>query len=331
MASIAVRLPCAAARHAAVLRGGGVYLQQSKLAMQMAQACVTQLPTLFAVRNGPLELKVPPVPRKRQRRVLACSTELASVTTEQSRFRKCVRIVRAVIRALLLLVGWTPIATTGITINVLSRLKIVPQAIIDAWWSTVLWGVEMSGPAYIKLMQWASTRRDIFPENLCRRFSKFHASTKPHKWSQTVESMNISFGPDWQQHIHVADNEQNPIGSGCVAQVYKATLKTEHGDQPVAIKILHPYVKNQIEMDVDIMRAAAAVIELLPRMSWLSLRESVEEFARLMGGQLDMRVEAAALERFAANFTHDNTVSFPQANRDWTSEYVLTETLAEGR
>jgi predicted unusual protein kinase regulating ubiquinone biosynthesis (AarF/ABC1/UbiB family) len=51
------------------------------------------------------------------------------------------------------------------------------------------------------------------------RFSKFHASTKPHKWSQTVESMNISFGPDWQQHIHVADNEQNPIGSGCVAQV----------------------------------------------------------------------------------------------------------------
>ena len=31
-------------------------------------------------------------------------------------------------------------------------------------------------------------------------------------------------------------------------------------------QILHPYVKNQIEMDVDIMRAAAAVIELLPRM-----------------------------------------------------------------
>jgi hypothetical protein len=169
MASIAVRLPCAAAKHAAVLRGGGAYLQQSKLAMQMAQACVTQLPTLFALRTGPLELKVPPVPKKRQRRVLACSAELASVTTEQSRFRKCVRIVRSVmlqnrlllqhqhvlkyssmlicsiiiilqnramIRALLLLVGWTPIATTGITINVLSRLKIVPQAIIDAWWST---------------------------------------------------------------------------------------------------------------------------------------------------------------------------------------------------
>src|SRR5689334_985528 len=94
MASIAVRLPCAAARHAAVLRGGGLYLQQSKMAMQMAQACVTQLPTLFALRNGPLELKVPPVPKKRQRRVLACSAELASVTTEQSRFRKCVRIVR---------------------------------------------------------------------------------------------------------------------------------------------------------------------------------------------------------------------------------------------
>jgi hypothetical protein len=36
------------------------------------------------------------------------------------------------------------------------------------------------------------------------------------------------------------------------------------------IQILHPYVKNQIEMDVDIMRAAAAVIELLPRMCKLS-------------------------------------------------------------
>jgi predicted unusual protein kinase regulating ubiquinone biosynthesis (AarF/ABC1/UbiB family) len=43
-----------------------------------------------------------------------------------------------------------------------------------------------------------------------------------------------------------------------------------------------------------------------------------------------MRVEASALERFAANFEHDTTVSFPQPYRDWTSEYVLTETLAIG-
>jgi predicted unusual protein kinase regulating ubiquinone biosynthesis (AarF/ABC1/UbiB family) len=58
----------------------------------------------------------------------------------------------------------------------------------------------------------------------CCRFSKFHASTKPHKWSQTVESMNISFGPDWQQYIHVDDTEQSPIGSGCVAQVGNCQL-----------------------------------------------------------------------------------------------------------
>jgi hypothetical protein len=38
------------------------------------------------------------------------------------------------------------------------------------------------------------------------------------------------------------------------------------------IQILHPYVKNQIEMDVDIMRAAAAVIELLPRMCKLPIQ-----------------------------------------------------------
>jgi uncharacterized membrane protein (DUF106 family) len=53
------------------------------------------------------------------------------------------------IRALLLLVGWTPIATTGITINVLSRLKIVPQAIIDAWWST---GMPTFNSLYIMLI-----------------------------------------------------------------------------------------------------------------------------------------------------------------------------------
>lgn len=73
------------------------------------------------------------------------------------------------------------------------------------------------------------------------------------------------------------------VGSGCVAQVYKAKID----GKLVAVKVVHPRVRQEIRADVEIMQAVTSFIEWWPRWQYLSMRESVDEFANLMTKQLN--------------------------------------------
>ena len=46
----------------------------------------------------------------------------------------------------------------------------------DWWWRLALAAVAASGPAAVKFAQWAATRRDIFPDDMCRRLSALLAA-----------------------------------------------------------------------------------------------------------------------------------------------------------
>ena len=50
----------------------------------------------------------------------------------------------------------------------------------------------------------------------------------------------------------------------------------------------------------------------------------VEVFTRVIRKELDFRIEAAHIERFARNFQADMTIHVPHAYRDFSSRKVLT-------
>uniref|UniRef100_A0A8D2NNH4 AarF domain containing kinase 2 n=1 Tax=Zosterops lateralis melanops TaxID=1220523 RepID=A0A8D2NNH4_ZOSLA len=77
-----------------------------------------------------------------------------------------------------------------------------------------------AGPTCVKLGQWASTRRDLFSEAFCDEFSKLHVEVSPHPWGHTDELLRKAFGEEWTGMLRFPSRE--PVGSGCVAQVYKA-------------------------------------------------------------------------------------------------------------
>ncbi|KAL1778133.1 putative aarF domain-containing protein kinase 2 [Sigmodon hispidus] len=92
------------------------------------------------------------------------------------------------------------------------------------WLQLLLKATETSGPTYIKLGQWASTRRDLFSEAFCAQFSKLHVQVTPHPWGHTECLLQRAFGEDWGSLLSF--DTQEPVGSGCVAQVYKAFAST---------------------------------------------------------------------------------------------------------
>uniref|UniRef100_A0A7M4FJF9 AarF domain containing kinase 2 n=1 Tax=Crocodylus porosus TaxID=8502 RepID=A0A7M4FJF9_CROPO len=283
------------------------------------------------------------------------------------------------------------------------------------WLQLLLKATESSGPTFIKLGQWASTRRDLFSEEFCTKFSKLHVKASPHPWGHTKQALQRAFGENWKKVLKFKSKE--PIGSGCVAQVYKAyadataiedpqfeelVRSTEsdsaleawevsgfqgifrwcwkkhgemfgesnaeqllqkdssHGDTsrtatskksvtgsqlttntlppvdsskelghfiPVAIKVLHPGLVHQVQMDLFLMKMGSQIIELLPGVKWLSLTEIVEEFEKLMIYQTDLRYEARNLERFQQNFLGMDFVKFPTPLHPFVTRNILMETF----
>lgn len=126
--------------------------------------------------------------------------------------------------------------------------------------------------------------------------------------------------------------ENEALGSGCVAHVYKGRLLAgEHAGTPIAVKVVDPGLQKTVDLDLSLMRVAATVFELLPRLHWLSMYETVDEFGKLMECQLDLRREATNLERFRRDFEGDPTLVFPRPLYPWVTENVLVEEFKDGK
>lgn len=196
-------------------------------------------------------------------------------------------------------------------------------------WSYYLNCIQYLGPTFIKLAQWASTRPDLFPEDFTRHLEKMQDSTMTYPWELAQNTLNASFGEAWNEKLVL---ETEPIGAGCIAQVYKGKLLNDDGEsQNVAVKLIHPHVRKQIEVDMYILRKLADLFELVPSFEYLSTSDIVDQFAFNMGRQIDLRKEAKHLLRFAENFRDRPHIKFPRPIPGYIEENVLVETFEDGR
>lgn len=183
---------------------------------------------------------------------------------------------------------------------------------------------------FLKAAQWISTRQDTFPTVVCSKLSALHTSTKKRPARHGEEALEQAFGPSWRQFMEL---EEEPLGSGCVASVYKGHMSAgENARTEIAVKVLHPDIRKTVELDLALLRRVAELAERLPflQLQWLSLSECVEEFSSLMEMQMDLRREAVNLERFIRDFQDDPKVVFPRPIQPWVSEGVLVEEFLSG-
>jgi predicted unusual protein kinase regulating ubiquinone biosynthesis (AarF/ABC1/UbiB family) len=144
-----------------------------------------------------------------------------------------------------------------------------PGWLMEGWWRYCLWSIEVAGPTFVKLAQWAASRPDMFPDEFCRRFAVLHDSTTPHAWEHTAECLEKALGTGWEQRLVL---EPVVIGSGCIAQVYRGVWHdvpsgssgageggADSGGKPrggtrVAVKVGHPDIHEKVEADLRIMK-----------------------------------------------------------------------------
>ncbi|KAK6858171.1 ABC1 family protein [Apiospora arundinis] len=236
------------------------------------------------------------------------------------------------------------------------------------WYGFLVQAMEWSGPAFIKrvtiqLGQWAASRTDIFPNEMCDIMSKLHSNAPAHPMRNTRRIIEAAFNGRPFEEIFEEFDEQ-PLGVGAIAQVYKAKLKpnlaapadTDVVDTQskirqkvrknvdtvlkstpqrvpssyVAIKVLHPRVERTVRRDLRIMGFFASALNMVPTIEWLSLPDEVVQFGEMMKLQLDLRIEAANLAKFRRNFKDRSTAWFPYPYLDFTTRNVLIEEFAQG-
>lgn len=197
---------------------------------------------------------------------------------------------------------------------------------------------------------------------MCEVMSQLHSNAPAHSLHATQRTIRRAFdGREFDEIFEEFDEE--PLGVGAIAQVYRAKLKpglAVPGDpdliEPVniaknvrrnvdtlikstpqrvpssyvAIKVLHPRVERMVRRDLRIMGFFAAVLNAIPTMEWLSLPDEVEQFGEMMRLQLDLRIESANLSIFRRNFKDRTTAWFPYPYTEFTTRQVLVEEFAQG-
>ncbi|KAI3708465.1 hypothetical protein L2E82_37635 [Cichorium intybus] len=203
----------------------------------------------------------------------------------------------------------------------------------STWLQCVHHTLEKAGPAFIKWGQWAASRPDLFPNDLCVKLTELQTKAPAHSYLHTKNTIEKAFG---RKLFEIFENfEEVPVASGSIAQVHRATLKFRHPGQKikpvlVAVKVRHPGVSERIRRDFILLNLFAKVSGFLPSLKWLRLDESVQQFAVFMMSQVDLAREAAHLSRFIYNFRRWKDVSFPRPLYPLVHPAILVETFEDG-
>ncbi|PSR95658.1 ABC1 family protein like [Actinidia chinensis var. chinensis] len=201
------------------------------------------------------------------------------------------------------------------------------------WLRIVHFTLEKAGPAFIKWGQWAATRPDLFPKDLCTELAKLQTKAPAHSYAYTKRTIEKAFSR--KLHDIFENFEEKPVASGSVAQIHRATLKFRYPGQRikpmlVAVKVRHPGVGDAIRRDFVLINLVAKVSKFIPTLKWLRLDDSIQQFTVFMMSQVDLAREAANLSRFIYNFRRWKDVSFPKPLYPLVHPAVLVETYEHG-
>lgn len=190
--------------------------------------------------------------------------------------------------------------------------------------------VRSLGPTYIKLGQFLATRPDVVGPQLAGALGSLRDRLPPFPLEKAHAEIEAAFGKPWNE---VYAEFGPPLAAASIAQVHKASVPTESGVRPVAVKILRPGIEKRFERDLESFYFAAHTAERFsPQTRRLRPVAAVDTLAQSVLLEMDLRLEAAAIGEMAENIAKAGDVGFRVPKVDWdrTAKRVLTLDWIDG-
>ena len=181
------------------------------------------------------------------------------------------------------------------------------------------------GPAFIKAGQALSTRPDIVPPLLLEELAQLQDQLPGFDSALAMACIEDDLGAPVLEIYEELDAE--PISAASLGQVHKGVLK---GGQVVAVKVQRPGLREQITLDLYIVRNIAAWLNQNVGLIRSDLVALIDELGKRVFEEMDYCNEAANAERFAALHAHNPRIAVPRIYHQATSRRVLTMEWIEG-
>jgi ubiquinone biosynthesis protein len=181
------------------------------------------------------------------------------------------------------------------------------------------------GATFIKLGQVMSSRPDLFAPQIIHQLRRLQDRLPPFSYRRVVATLEAELGRPIDDVFVELDHR--PVAAASVAQVHRARLRD---GREVAVKVLRPGVRRQVQRDKAILLGGARLIALRPRWRADDPVAHTRHFVEAICDQTDLRIEAANYRRFRTNFAGRPGVSFPEIIAELSSERVLTMQFIRG-
>lgn len=186
--------------------------------------------------------------------------------------------------------------------------------------------LEKLGASFIKLGQLLSTRPDMLPAAYIDALKGLQDQAPPIPFEAIRKVIEGESGQSLEMLF--ASFDPQCLAAASVAQVHQARLPDQ---TRVAVKIIRPGLYNQIQQDLRVMYALAALIESYsPLGRILGAGNVVHEFERTIFKELDMYIEAGNIEKFAGHFKDSSELHIPRVYWEFTTRSVLVMEYIEG-
>jgi ubiquinone biosynthesis protein len=184
--------------------------------------------------------------------------------------------------------------------------------------------LEELGTTFVKLGQLLSSRPDLLPDVYIDELTKLVDDVPALPFEPMRRVIDEEIGLD-----EFASIEERPLASASIAQIHAALLKT---GRPVAVKVRRPGIVEQVELDLELLRATASLVEKRSGTArLLQLRALADELEQHLRAELDFVEEAHNAELVAEVLAdYDGDLFVPQVVHPYVTEQVLVMDRVEG-
>jgi len=181
------------------------------------------------------------------------------------------------------------------------------------------------GPAFIKAGQALSTRPDIIPPLLLEELAQLQDQLPGFDSALAMACIEEDLGAPISSIY--AELEREPISAASLGQVHRGVLIS---GEKVAVKVQRPGLREQITLDLYIVRNIAAWLNRNVGLIRSDLVALIDELGKRVFEEMDYCNEASNAETFAALHAHNPRIAVPRIHREATARRVLTMEWIDG-
>ncbi len=179
---------------------------------------------------------------------------------------------------------------------------------------------------FIKVGQLISIMANFLPDAFREELERLQDQVPARPYRDIEARIREEFGGRGPSDLF-AEFSPEPVASASIGQVHRARL---HSGEEVAVKVQYPDIEDMVRIDLQALRRIFKVLRwFMPDYGFDTIYREISE---MVTAELDFRLEAAAIEKIAANFAARKAtkVRFPRVIAPCSTMRVLTTEWMEG-